>query len=90
MKKFLVLLVSLGFIFLSGCTTLGDGKLTVPNFQDGTWSSCTYTKDGKLKGPYPFQIPPGMPIPNIVEGIDVKCTPIPMPAPTPSPVPAPN
>lgn len=76
-----VLAVSLGF---AGCAALG---IESPDFQDGTWSNCTYTKDGKTKGPFPIQIPPGLQVPNVSEGVTVSCEPIPAaPEPDPTPV----
>lgn len=60
------------FLFLAGCT----GGMGI-NFQDGTWSSCTYSKADGTSYTGPLQLR-GAPLaftqPN---GTKVKCVPIP-------------
>lgn len=75
MKDFEKGLILIAISFLLGCATIG---IDPPNFQDGTWSSCTYTKKDGTTFTGPLQLG-GAPLeftkPN---GTKVKC--IPMPA----------
>lgn len=83
MKKYiLALLVALAFLF-TGCAGYmkkdADGNYILPNFQDGTWSSCSYTsKSGNVTVGPPVQLG-GFPIERTdASGRSVKCVPIPM------------
>jgi len=67
------LILALAMTFMVGCVSLVEN---LPDFQDGTWQNCTYTKGGKTKGPFPFQIPPGLQVPNISDAVDINCVPI--------------
>ena len=68
-------------LLLSGCMGYvqrdSDGNLIPPNFQDGTWSTCTYTsKDGAKTTPPPVQLF-GAPLERTEpDGTGVKCIPI--------------
>lgn len=69
------------FLFLTSCGYVqrdADGNVIPPNFQDGTWSSCTYTaKSGAKTTPPPVQLG-GAPMEHTeADGTGVKCTPIP-------------
>lgn len=88
MKK--ILLGILILIFMQGCSTLGNGQVDVPNFQDGTWSACTYTSKSGASRTIPLQLH-GAPLEWIEpDGTGVKCKAIPINASTPAPVPAPE
>lgn len=65
--------------FLSACASLG---IEPPNFADGTWSDCTFTKnDGAtFKGPLQLGGAP-MEFTN-PDGIKIKCVPMPKAEPT--------
>jgi len=47
-------------LFLGACSYAQkdvDGNIVAPNFQDGTWSSCTYTSPkGRVLTPPPVQL----------------------------------
>ena len=66
-----IVLIVLSFM-LAGC-----GTMTGINFQDGTWSSCTYSKPDGTKFTGPLQLG-GAPLAfNKPDGTKVECVPIP-------------
>lgn len=71
LRLFLITIITIG---LSGCASLG---IPMPDFQDGTWSSCTYSKPNGTSFTGPLQLG-GAPLvftkPN---GTKVECVPIP-------------
>ncbi len=79
MRKIFLFLAAL--VFALGCGTVGS-----LNFADGTWAGCTYTKDGKKKGPFPLQIPVGAPLVWEEDDFQINCERIPK-APEPLPKP---
>lgn len=77
MKKFILLFL---FTLLIGACGYAqrdvDGNIVAPNFQDSTWSSCTYSKDGRSFTPPPVQMG-GAPMGYAEEdGTKVMCVPI--------------
>ena len=76
------ILLIIFLLFFSGCAGYmqkdADGNYVAPNFQDGTWSSCTWTsKDGARTTPPPVQLG-GAPMERTeADGTGVKCVGIP-------------
>ena len=75
MNKLLLLIVLMVFSIGAMCPTAGGGPV---NFQDGTWSTCTYSKPDGTKFTAPLQLG-GAPLEfSQPDGTSVKCSMIPV------------
>ena len=75
MELLRLIFISILLLIFSGCAMLGvDGPI---NFQDGTWSSCTYSKPDGATFTGPLQLG-GTPLEfTDPDGTKVKCVPMP-------------